>query len=137
MPCTCFNTVPWKLSKVTHDCSSDFLASAALKGFVADTDDFLELSNKGSSKSTLGAAVGSKKTGTGKGKVAKLVDVTQVRAKYIVKIQNSIQFTKTALSEAIKQFKVYAEEEGQLFESHKRCLLDCLISCRYLSLGSL
>lgn len=100
---------------MTHECDSEFLTSAKLYDFQSDVTDFLDMA-PGSSGSTSTAAAAKAK----KPKATKLVDVTQLRNKFIVKITTVIKFTKTSLMEALSQLNTYKAEEHVLMEKWTR-----------------
>lgn len=78
----------------------------------------------GSGASTVDKArKGKKGGGSGSGgKSSKLVDVIQLRNKYIVKLLGIIKFTKAAVDESMTKYIAYKTEETELFELHDRYL---------------
>ena len=80
----------------------------------------------GSGSSTVDKARrGRRGSGSGSGssgKGSKLVDVIQLRSKYIVKLLNIVKFTKAAVEESLGKYVSYKEEEAELFELHGRHL---------------
>ena len=80
----------------------------------------------GSGASTVDKARKGKKGGGGGGgsggKSSKLVDVIQLRNKYIVKLLSIIKFTKAAVDESMTKYIAYKVDETELFELHDRYL---------------
>ena len=60
-----------------------------------------------------------KKAKKGESGKDKLVDVTTIRNKYIIKTNALSQFARTALGEAIESAAVYFKEEGDFYERFK------------------
>ncbi|CAJ1330120.1 unnamed protein product [Effrenium voratum] len=106
---------------VTHDMDSEFIMSAKLHNFQADSTVFLE---GGSGQSVVERA----KTGGGKkkdGKNAaggKLVDVSQLRSRFVIKVSAMAKFTTTALKEALKMHSEWAANELDFVSTFERRL---------------
>ena len=103
---------------MTHECDSDFLTSAKLVDFQAEFTDFTFL---GSGNSTASKAK-AKKRGSGTGKSTKLIDVTQMRAKFVVKINSVAVTAETHVKEALNFYQKYCEAEQDLMTNFKSFL---------------
>lgn len=109
------------MCEVTHDMDSEFIMSAKLHNFQADSTVFLE---GGSGQSVVERA----KTGGGKkkdGKNAaggKLVDVSQLRSRFVIKVSAMAKFTTTALKEALKMHSEWAANELDFVSTFERRL---------------
>ena len=102
--------------EVTHDCDSEFLQYCRLIDFQSELTLFAV---PGSEETTLAKSKNKgKKTSTGN-KGSKLVDVNQVRARFIVKITAVIKMTKAQLVEVEGAYKKYCEQESDLMAKYK------------------
>jgi len=86
-----------------------------LVDFQAEFTDFTLL---GSGNSTAARAK-AKKRGSGTGKSTKLIDVTQMRAKFVVKVNSVAVTAETHLKEAISFYEKYCESEEELMANFK------------------
>ena len=107
---------------MTHECDSDFLSSAKLVDFQAEFTDFTLI---GSSNSTASRAK-AKKRGGGTGKSTKLIDVTQMRAKFVVKVNTVAVTAATHLKESLSFYQKYCESEGELMANFRSFLAGLL-----------
>lgn len=104
-------------SFVSHDCESDFLSSAKLYDFQ---DDWTNFTDVGGPNCTAAKA---RRKGNNKAKGnTKLVDVTQLRTKFTVKISTVAKTAGTYLKEAHAFFEKYQESEKELFDKFNSVL---------------
>ncbi|CAK9053120.1 unnamed protein product, partial [Durusdinium trenchii] len=104
---------------VAHDCDSEFLQSCRLIDFQAEITNFV---SGGSSETTLAKskAKNKRKSGQSTASSGKLVDITQLRAKFIVKIDSVIQMARVQLAECQTLFIKYEQdEEPELLEKFR------------------
>lgn len=105
---------------MTHDCESELLSSAKLRDFSEEWTDFtlLGAGNSTSAKARKGRRQSGSGTGSGGGG-SKLVDVTQLRTKFMVKITNVAKTAKTHLNEVLAFYGKYCDEEKDLLNNFK------------------
>lgn len=119
------------LSKVTHDCDSEFLQTCSLIDFQRELTAF---ASPGSSETTLAKAKGKKGKSSSSGAkgAAKLVDVTQLRAKFIVKITSVVRMSKAHVHDALDLFVKYRDnEESTLIQKFNRNLTCFIIETKF------
>ena len=96
--------------EVTHSCDSEFLSTVRLVDFQSEDTNFLMLGDIAGGKSALSKA---KKSNNNKGN--KLIDVTQLKARFQVKLGNVARMSQVALDDVIALYQAYHAEEGELF----------------------
>ena len=127
-------TVSWfNYTEVTHDCESEFITSAKLYNFQEELTEFVDI---GGTQTTTNKAK-RRKGGGGTGGSNKLVDVTQLRAKFSVKLSTVTKTALTHLKEATAMYEAYAIAEKELIDRFRSFLfaIECfsrshLLSCK-------
>ena len=104
-------------SFVSHDCESDFLSSAKLYDFQDDWTNFTEAGGPNCTASKARRKGTNNKKGN-----TKLVDVTQLRTKFTVKISTVAKTAGTNIKEAQLFFEKYKESEKELFDKFNSLL---------------
>lgn len=104
-------------SFVSHDCESDFLSSAKLYDFQDDWTNFTEAGGPNCTASKARRKGTNNKKGN-----TKLVDVTQLRTKFTVKISTVAKTAGTNIKEALLFFEKYKESEKELFDKFNSLL---------------
>ena len=111
--------VTQKKTKVTHSCDTEFITSAKLMNFEDDMTEFVELSGNSAAAKAKRKAESNKAKGS---KNTKLVDVTQLRAKYVMKIGQVAKMSVAHLNDVLEFYTKYSEHESELMDKFKRCL---------------
>ena len=101
---------------MTHDCESEFITSARLYNFQEELTEFADI---GGAQTTTSKAKNKKRAGGSTGGVNKLVDVTQLRAKYSVKLSTVTKTALTHLKESVAMYDSYVESEKALFDKFR------------------
>lgn len=109
-------------SFVSHDCESDFLSSAKLYDFQEDWTTFTEIGGPNST-----AQKARRNKGNVKNKESKLVDITQMRAKFTVKINTVAKTVSTHLAESIAFYVKWRDGEEELMQKFTSCLEDAFL----------